>query len=291
MTLRLMTVHAHPDDESSKGAATSAAYVDRGVEVMVVSCTGGEAGDILNEGLESLHHAKRDLAGLRRVEMAEAQRALGVEHRWLGYSDSGMAREDGSLKPGSFAAIPAEVSARPLIRLVRQFRPHVLVTYDENGGYPHPDHLRCHDVSMLAWRDSGRDTAPELGAPWTVQKLYYDRTMNARRAESMFELLEQTDPDSPLVERMREILDWMRKKPSTTTTSLRVGDYFGTRDNALRAHASQVAPDSAFFFAYPRDLERDAYPYEDYQLIDSRVDAPTPETDLFAGVADEEAQA
>ena len=288
MTLRLMAVHAHPDDESSKGAATYAAYVDRGVEVMVVSCTGGEAGDILNGGLESMAHAQRDLAGLRRVEMAHAQEVLGVQHRWLGYVDSGMAREDGSLLPAVFASIPVETSSRPLIRLVREFRPHVLITYDELGGYPHPDHIRCHEVSMRAWRESGLDVHPELGAPWRISKLYYDRTMNANRAESMFELLKRTTPESHLVERMGEIFEWMRRKPNTATTRVEVGPFFARRDEALRAHASQVAPDSEFFFAYPRELELDAYPYEDFQLIDTRVKAPTPETDLFAGI-DEDA--
>ncbi|KAB1658053.1 mycothiol conjugate amidase Mca [Pseudoclavibacter chungangensis] len=282
-----MAVHAHPDDESSKGAATYAAYADRGVEVMVVSCTGGEAGDILNPGIESMHHAKRDLAGLRRVEMAAAQRILGVEHRWLGYVDSGMAREDGSLPPASFAAIPVEISARPLIRLVREFRPHVLITYDENGGYPHPDHIRCHEVSMRAWMQAGTNDDPELGEPWTVSKLYYDRTMNAERAESMFELVQRTDPDSPLAEKMAEMVSWMSRKPTTITTRVSVGEFFPRRDDALRAHASQVAPDSGFFFAVPRALELEAYPYEDYQLVDSRVAVTTPESDLFEGVVDE----
>lgn len=286
MTLRLMAVHAHPDDESSKGAGTYAAYADRGVEVMVVSCTGGEAGDILNDSLGAMAHAKRDLAGLRRVEMQHAQEILGVEHRWLGYTDSGMAREDGTLTPGSFAAIPIEVSVRPLIRLVREFRPHVLVTYDEQGGYPHPDHIRCHEISMRAWRESGTTAHPELGEPWRMSKLYYDRTMNANRAQGMFELLKRTNPESHLVERMSEVLEWMRKKPTTVTTQVRVSDYFPRRDDALRSHASQVAPENEFFFGFPRELEADAYPFEDFQLIDTRVKAPTPETDLFAGIED-----
>lgn len=285
MTLRLLAVHAHPDDESSKGAATYAAYADRGVSVLIVSCTGGEAGDILNPGLESIWHARRDLAGLRRVEMAQAQQVLGVQHRWLGYVDSGMAREDGSLEPGTFAAIPIETSVRPLIRLVREFRPHVLVTYDENGGYPHPDHIRSHEISMRAWRESGTDAYPELGPPWRILKLYYDRTMNAGRAVSMFELLKRADAGEHLVERMAQVLEWMGRKPTTVTTHVEVADYFEQRDAALLSHASQVSRDDFFFF-YPRELERDAYPYEDYQLIDTRVKAPTPESDLFAGIED-----
>ncbi len=283
MTLRLMAVHAHPDDESSKGAATYAAYRAKGAEVMVVSCTGGEAGDILNPGLESVSHAQRDLAGLRRVEMAAAQEFLGVEHRWLGYVDSGMASEDGSLPLNSFASIPLDISARPLLRLVREFRPHVLVTYDENGGYPHPDHIRTHDISMRVWRESGLATHPELGSPWRISKLYYDRTMNGKRADSLLQHIKALDPESPLLERLEQMLAWMRDKPSNVTTQIQIDEFFDARDSALRSHASQVAPDSGFF-AIPRDIEAAAYPYDDFELVDSRVDAPTPETDLFSGV-------
>lgn len=291
MPYRLLAVHAHPDDESSKGAATYASYVAQGHEVMVVSCTGGEAGDVLNQGLESKLHAARDLPGLRRVEMSEAQRILGVQHRWLGYVDSGMASEDGSLPERVFAAIPIETSVRPLVRLIREFRPHVLVTYDENGGYPHPDHIRTHEISMRAWEEAG-DPAKhaELGEPWEMSKLYYDRTMNADRAQTIFDKLVEADVDQHLREKMEEVLGWMKQKPSSVTTRVRVGEFFPRRDDALRAHASQVAPDDEFFFAVPRDLELETYPYEDYELIASRVPTTTPEEDLFEGL-DEGAEA
>ncbi|MBW8872879.1 MAG: PIG-L family deacetylase, partial [Leifsonia sp.] len=166
-----MAVHAHPDDESSKGAGTYASYVRRGDDVMVVSCTGGERGDVLNERLapDALAMASRDLPGLRRREMAAAQAVLGIQHRWLGYVDSGMAREDGTLPPNSFASIPLEISVAPLVKLIRSFRPHVLVTYDENGGYPHPDHIRAHQVGVEAYRAAADPSRyPELGAPWQV---------------------------------------------------------------------------------------------------------------------------
>lgn len=289
MALRLLAVHAHPDDESSKGAATCAAYVARGAEVMVVSCTGGEAGDILNERFDAVAHANRDMGGRRRYEMAAARDALGIQHRWLGYADSGMP-EDGAVAKSSFAGLPAELTARPLIRIVREFRPHVIVTYDENGGYPHPDHIRTHDVSMIAWREAGSDAHPELGEPWTPLKLYYDRTMNAQRAERLLEgarhLPAETDP--ALVSGLEQMLDWMRRKQSTITTSIDIADHLEARDAALRAHSSQIAPDSGFF-ALPRDLERTVYPYDDFELVDSRVEAATPETDLFAGISEEAA--
>ncbi|CAG7845064.1 Mycothiol S-conjugate amidase [Pseudoclavibacter triregionum] len=290
MAYRLLAVHAHPDDESSKGAATYAAYVERGDEVMVVSCTGGERGDILNQGLESALHAARDLPGLRRVEMATAQEILGVQHRWLGYVDSGMASEDGTVPAMSFADVPVEISVRPLVKLIREFRPHVLVTYDENGGYPHPDHIRTHEISMRAWDLAASDEAPELGEPWEISKLYYDRTMNAGRAQTIFDKLVELDMDAHLREKLEEVLGWMKQKPATVTTRVAVGPYFPRRDDALRAHASQVAPDNEFFFAVPRELERDTYPYEDYELVRSRVEAETPETDLFAGIPEEAAR-
>ncbi|HWU46707.1 MAG TPA: mycothiol conjugate amidase Mca [Humibacter sp.] len=288
-----MAVHAHPDDESSKGAATYAYYVNDGAEVMVVSCTGGERGDILNEELENRAMAERDLPGLRRLEMAAAQAVLGIEHRWLGYVDSGMPSEDGSLPVNSFASIPLEISAEPLVRLIREFKPQVLVTYDENGGYPHPDHIRCHDVSVEAYRAAGDPHRyPDAGPAWQVQKLYYDRIFNYKRMSSVYDLLRESEPDSPLIAQFEEMTGWLKREgeESLATTQVPAGEFFELRDAALRAHASQVAPDSAFFF-WPNHLQQRAWPYEDYQLIDSNVDSTLPETDLFAGVDDERERA
>ena len=286
MTLRLLAVHAHPDDESSKGAATYAYYRSLGAEVMILSCTGGERGSILNEAVQGHPLAERDLSGLRRLEMAEAQRLLGVQHRWLGYQDSGM-NEDGSVPPNSFADIPVEISAEPVVRVIREFRPQVLVTYDEKGGYPHPDHIRCHDVSMEAYRAAADPTRyPDAGEPWQVGKLYYDRIFNLERVDAMFLELSVTEPDSPLLEPLGAAREWMKDYPKLATTHVPVGDFLEVRDAALRAHASQVSPTSSFFF-WPNDLIREAWPYEDFQLVESKVDTVTPESDLFAGVRDD----
>ena len=286
MTLRLLAVHAHPDDESSKGAATYAHYRRLGAEVMILSCTGGERGSILNEALLGHPLAERDLPGLRRLEMAEAQRALGVQHRWLGYEDSGM-NEDGSVPPNSFADIPVVISAEPVVRLIREFRPQVLVTYDEKGGYPHPDHIRCHDVSMEAYRAAADPTRyPDAGEPWQVEKLYYDRIFNLERVDAMFLELSVTEPDSPLLEPLGAAREWMKDYPKLATTHVPVGDFLEVRDAALRAHASQVAPTSSFFF-WPNDLIREAWPYEDFQLVESKVDTVIPESDLFTGIRDD----
>ncbi|TFD28378.1 mycothiol conjugate amidase Mca [Cryobacterium cryoconiti] len=281
-----MAVHAHPDDESSKGAATYAHYRSLGAEVMILSCTGGERGSILNEDLLGHSLAERDLAGLRRLEMAEAQRVLGVEHRWLGYQDSGM-NDDGSVPPNSFADVPVEISAEPIVRLIRDYRPQVLITYDENGGYPHPDHIRCHDVSMEAYRAAADPTRyPDAGEPWQVDKLYYDRIFNLERIDAMFLELSVTEPESPLLEPLGAAREWMKDYPKLATTHVPVGEFLEARDAALRAHASQVSPTSSFFF-WPNDLIREAWPYEDFQLVESKVDTVIPESDLFAGVRDD----
>jgi len=291
VTLRLLAVHAHPDDESSKGAATYAYYRSRGVRVMVVSCTGGDSGSILNENLVPRAHAERDITGLRYREMARAQAAMGIEHRWLGFTDSGLPEEGESIRPDSFAALPLEFSGPPLVRLMREFRPQVLITYDENGGYPHPDHIRAHEVAIWA-KDAAADAEryPELGDAWPISKLYYDRIFSPERFGAVYDLLVKRDPDSRLVARLTEMRDWMgRERGPKPTTFVPAADFFDVRDEALRSHASQVAPDSDFFF-WPNDIQREAWPTEDFQLIESSVETTTPETDLFAGITDEDAR-
>jgi mycothiol S-conjugate amidase len=285
MTLRLLAVHAHPDDESSKGAATYAYYRSIGAEVLIVSCTGGERGSILNEDLVPKAAAERDLAGLRRLEMAAAQQAMGIQHRWLGYQDSGM-QDDGGLPKNSFADIPLEISAEPLVRIIRDFRPQVLITYDENGGYPHPDHIRTHEVSLEAFRAAAdADRYPDAGPVWQIDKLYYDRIFNLERMDAMYLELSVTEPDSDLLEPLATARERMSEYPKLATTHVPIGDFLEVRDDALRAHASQVSPTSSFFF-WPNDMVRKAWPYEDFQLVESKVVSDMPESDLFAGVTE-----
>src|ERR1700754_5121359 len=148
-----MAVHAHPDDESSKGAATMARYVDEGVDVLVVTCTGGERGSILNPGLKDRPDIEANIAQIRREEMTRAREILGVRQEWLGFVDSGLPEGDPlpPLPDGCFGVTPVEVGAEALVRRIRAFRPHVITTYDENGGYPHPDHIMCHNISVAAF--------------------------------------------------------------------------------------------------------------------------------------------
>ncbi|MEA9985730.1 MULTISPECIES: mycothiol conjugate amidase Mca [Subtercola] len=286
-----MAVHAHPDDESSKGAATYAYYVNRGDEVMVVSCTSGERGSVLNDNLAERPRAERDMTGLRRVEMAAAQAAVGFEHRWLGYADSGLPEEGDPLPANAFASIPPEISVRPLVKLIREFKPQVLVTYDEKGGYPHPDHIRCHEISVLAYAAAADpEQFPELGEAWQVSKLYYDRIFSYQRMQSIHTLLVATDPESPLLEAFTGMRRWMTESPFLATTQIPAGAFFEARDSALLAHASQVSPESSFFF-WPNELQREAWPYEDFQLVDSKVPLPERgdgfEADFFEGIIDD----
>jgi mycothiol S-conjugate amidase len=288
MSQRLLAVHAHPDDESSKGAATYAHYVNAGAHVLVVSCTGGERGDVQNPGLVEMAMAERDMAGLRRIEMARAKAAIGFDHLWLGFEDSGLPENDEPLQPNCFALVPLEYSAEPLVRIIRELRPQVMITYDEQGGYPHPDHIRTHELSMYAMEAAAdAERYPDAGPAWQIQKVYYDRIFNSRRANAMYEALKEREPESPLLEELDGIRKWMRERPDLATSSVEVGAFFDRRDDALRAHASQVSPDSSFFF-WPNELQREVWPWEDYQLVSSLVPTELPETDLFAGIDDEE---
>ena len=154
--LRLMHVHAHPDDESSKGAASTAKYVAEGVDVHVVTCTGGERGSVLNAKMDR-PEVWENITEIRREEMHRARDILGIRQDWLGFIDSGWPEGDPPppLPEGCFALVPLEESTERLVRLIREFRPHVLTTYYERGGYPHPDHIRCHEVSVAAYHAAG----------------------------------------------------------------------------------------------------------------------------------------
>ncbi|GAB3139449.1 mycothiol conjugate amidase Mca [Micromonospora sonneratiae] len=284
--LRLMAVHAHPDDESSKGAATMARYLAEGVEVLVVTCTGGERGSVLNPKLDR-PEVWANIAEVRRAEMDAARAILGVEQAWLGFVDSGLPEGDPlpPLPEGCFALQDVEVAAGPLVRLMRQFRPHVVTTYDEQGGYPHPDHIMCHKISVAAF-DAAGDPArfPELGEPWQPLKLYYDVGFSKAKIMALHEAMLAAGRESPYVEWLDRWGDQV-DKGTRITTRVECGEYFPVRDDALRAHATQVDPDG-FWFQVPMEVQRQAWPTEDFQLARSLVDSPLPESDLFAGVRD-----
>jgi mycothiol S-conjugate amidase len=283
--LRLIAVHAHPDDESSKGAATTARYAAEGARVLVVTLTGGERGDILNPAMD-LPDVHGRMAEIRRDEMAKAAEILGVEHAWLGYVDSGLPEGDPPppLPEGCFALESLEAPTRDLVAVIREFKPHVMTTYDENGGYPHPDHIRTHQVSVAAYEAAGDYRLfPDAGKPWNVSKLYYNHGFIRQRMQLLQnefaqhgqkgpfdKWLEHWDPDHDLF-------------AARVTTRIECSDYFTQRDDALRAHATQIDPMGDFFHA-PIEWQQRLWPTEEFELARSRVPVVLPESDLFAGI-------
>jgi mycothiol S-conjugate amidase len=305
--LRLMAVHAHPDDESSKGAATMARYVHEGAGVMVCTLTGGERGDILNKAMES-PEVRANLPAIRRQEMDRAREILGIEQRFLGFTDSGLPEGDPlpPLPEDCFALVPLEDAAAPLVAAVREFRPHVLLTYDENGGYPHPDHIKTHQVAIEAFEAAGDpDRYPGCGEPWQPLKLYYFLGHSRERLIALHEEMLRLGLESPYAERLEKWEADARKadeqkadgKPPRVrhpvTTKINCGDYFGLRDQALLAHATQIDP-AGHWFACSAEIQRSVWPTEDYHLARSVADLPVVDTgrnepadledDLFAGI-------
>jgi mycothiol S-conjugate amidase len=284
--LRLMHVHAHPDDESSKGAASTAKYVAEGVDVHVATCTGGERGSILNPNMDR-PEVLANISEIRRKEMDRAREILGVRQDWLGFVDSGFPEGDPPppLPDGCFARVPVDEAAERLVRLIREFRPHVLTTYDERGGYPHPDHVMTHLVTMRAWETAGDPQAyPDTGEPWQPLKLYYHHTFSYGRMQALHEAMLARGLESPYAERLEQ---WKPdpERERRVTTRVPCAEYFPVRDQALLAHATQIDPDG-FWFAVPLDIQEEVWPTEEYELADAAVPVELPEDDLFAGIRD-----
>lgn len=282
--LRLLHVHAHPDDESSKGAASTAYYVARGARVMVVSCTGGEEGEILNPRMNTPEILAR-MHEVRQEEMAAAAAILGIEHVWLGYRDSGFPTGPDwkPTTPEAFALADVDEAAGRLAKVIREFRPQVLTTYDERGGYPHPDHIMTHTVAMAAVT-AAADPAlgPEYGEPWQVLKVYYQMGFHRGRYAALDEAMHAQGLERPYEHRLAE---WSEEADARMrpTTFVPAAEFFEVRNRALLAHATQIDPDG-FWFAVPLEVEKLGWPTEDFQLARSAVPVSLPEDDLFAGI-------
>lgn len=280
-----MAVHAHPDDESSKGAATTARYAAENNDVLVVTLTGGERGDILNPAMD-IPGVNDRIEEVRREEMAEAARILGVRQHWLGFVDSGLPEGDPlpPLPEGCFALIPLEESTEALVKVVREFKPHVMTTYDEKGGYPHPDHIRCHEVSVAAFEAAGDPTKfPDAGEPWTPLKLYYSHGFLRKRMQLFNDWFVDRGEESPFADWLKRWTTDRDEIMERITTQVTADEYFEQRDDALRAHATQIDPNGVFF-AVPVDVQRKLWPTEEFELARTRVKTSLPETDLFAGI-------
>jgi len=279
--LCLLSVHAHPDDESSKGAGTVHRYHGAGVRTVLVCCTGGEAGDILNPALDTPEVRER-LPEVRMEELAAATDIIGYDEVvMLGYRDSGMPDSPENADPRCFAKAPLDEAVGQLVEILRRERPQVVLTYgDDQKGYPHPDHLRVHEVTMAAIPAAADpEQYPEAGEAWQVAKVYYS-VWSRKRMEQTHAAFEEHGLESPFTE------DWFKRESQDhrITTSIDVDGTYAVRSGALRAHATQIDPTSPFWFGLPEDVAATIHPYEDYILAASTVDSPLPETDLFAGI-------
>ena len=295
--LCLLTVHAHPDDEASKGAPTVALYHAAGVRTVLVCCTGGEEGELQNPALrepgQPFHDldadgVRRMMSELRPLELAASAVIIGFDDVvMLGYRDSGMVGHQANDHPESFHQAPLDEAVGRLVAVIRAQRPQVIITYgDDQRGYPHPDHVKVHDISVVAWDRAG-DPAwyPEAGEAFQPSKMYYS-VWSRRRMLAVHEAMIERRGASPFD------TQWFTDRPDLDeriTTTLDVSAHMAARSGSLLAHATQIDPAEPWWFGLSDDELVEVYPYEDWILARSTVGAVPPdhiERDLFDGVAD-----
>jgi N-acetyl-1-D-myo-inositol-2-amino-2-deoxy-alpha-D-glucopyranoside deacetylase len=286
----MLLVHAHPDDETIGTGATMAKYVADGAHVCLVTCTLGEEGEIVLPHLAHLAADKEDRLGEHRIgELAAAMRALGVtDHRFLGgpgrWRDSGMMGLPTNDNPGCFWQADLDHAVGELVRVVREVRPQVVITYDENGGYGHPDHIQAHRVAVAAFDAAGDPGRyPEAGEPWTPTKLYYTsfpKSFLRLGYDALKEMGEQapfgvTSPDDLPFGDPDEIV----------TTEIDAREHLDAKMDAMRAHATQIEVDGPFF-ALSNHVGHRAFGMEFYRAVRGPVvrSGEARETDLFHGV-------
>jgi N-acetyl-1-D-myo-inositol-2-amino-2-deoxy-alpha-D-glucopyranoside deacetylase len=307
--LTLMPVHAHPDDETIGTGGTMAKAVRGGRRVVLVTCTRGELGDIVVPELDTPEGHRR-LGETRAVELENAMGELGVtEWENLGYRDSDMMGRVGNLDARNFWQADLDESARRLVWLVRTHRPHVMTTYNDFGGYGHPDHIRTHDVAVRAFARAGdpawypEQLAPEAGgtgpsaeegglAPWTVLKLY-EQAIPASTREAMRDRMEAegeqsfwsepADASPEELEALRARMARMLVPDESITTWVDVSDVLDQKWAAIRSHVTQMSPDNPFL-RFGVDAWREFWSKEAYILREARIDVDLPESDLFAGL-------
>jgi len=290
--LRLMALHAHPDDEASKGAGTVARYAARGVRCTLVTATGGEEGDILNSAMAAEAGVAERIDEIRLEELSEAVAVCGYAAAYLlGFRDSGMADSEANARPEALANADHDEAVGRLVSVIRAERPHVLLGYDDHKRYPHPDHVAVHRLGLEAWDAAGDpDFAVDgidLGEPWTPQKLYWFHWSFAR-VRRMHEEFTRRGWESPFGEWVEHGID----EDHAVTSQIDVSDLMDVRRKALVAHRTQIDPDS-WWLRLPDDVLADLHPHEDYVLARDRTGAlgagglgpDSPETDIFSGVA------
>ncbi|MEM8745515.1 MAG: PIG-L family deacetylase [Actinomycetota bacterium] len=292
--LCLLTVHAHPDDEASKGAPTLAKYGAEGVHTVLVCATGGEEGDLQNPSLreegQPFHgltpeEEKALVGSMRDAELAASAEVIGFDEVvMLGYRDSGMPDTEPNAHPDCFAQADLDEAVGRLVEVIRRTKPQAIITYgDDQKGYPHPDHLRVHDISVLAFEHAGDPHwRPDLGEAHEPAKLYYSVWSKARILAVHEKMLEVTG-ESPFSD------EWLERpgQDHRITTKIDCTGYMWARTGALKAHATQVDPNAGWWFGLDDDQLTETYPWEDWILAKSRAGA-IPEVDgehdLFDGV-------
>ncbi|MEA3503295.1 MAG: PIG-L family deacetylase, partial [Actinomycetota bacterium] len=259
MSRTIVALHAHPDDESSKGAATIARYHAFGTRTVLVTATGGEAGEILNPEAAT-PEARTDLAAVRRSELREAAGIIGYDDVvMLGYRDSGMPGSDANRHPDAFVNAPFNEIVERLVAIVRSERPQVILGYDDHEWYPHPDHLRIHDLSEAVF-EAAADPArfPDAGNPWAANRLYAP-VFSLRRLRVLEDAMASLGLESPFTQWIAHIVPDAVDPPLTVVD---VGPYVERARNALRAHRTQIDPDGPWF-QIPLEVVLSVYPYED----------------------------
>jgi mycothiol conjugate amidase Mca len=281
--LTLMAVHAHPDDEAIGTGGILARAAAEGIQTVLVTCTGGEVGEIAPDTGVSLEQ----LAEVRERELREACRLLGVTHlELLGYRDSGMAGTADNDHPNAFARADLGEATAKLVALVRTYRPDVLVTYNENGFYGHPDHINAHRITVGAFdlaADAGHDSG-NGDEPWAPSKLYYtavSRSAMQRFGERLREL-GIGGPGGDAAESPGPEPEW-GTPDELITTVVDVSAHVEQKRRALFAHATQMGPE-VFFAKLPPPVFNQMFGQEQFQLVKSRVPSAPPETDLFDGL-------
>jgi N-acetyl-1-D-myo-inositol-2-amino-2-deoxy-alpha-D-glucopyranoside deacetylase len=279
--IRILLVHAHPDDETINNGATMALYADRGAQVTLVTCTRGEEGEILVPGLSHFASTKQDLLGLHREsELAAAMKALGIsDYRFLGapatkFRDSGMMGTEPNNRPDVFWQADLDSAAAILVDVIEEIKPHILITYDEIGGYGHPDHIQAHRVAMRA---------SELST-WQIQKIYWNTIPKSVIAQGM-EKMKEIGSDFFGAESIDDVP--FAKDDEFVTTLIDGSDYVELKMAAMKAHETQIALDGPFF-ALSNNLGMQIWGDEYYTLVKGTkcepFDSKGRETDLTSGV-------
>lgn len=282
--LTIMLVHAHPDDEVISTGGIALKYQEQGARIVLVTCTRGEEGEIVDPELNTPENKAR-LAEIRDVELAEALKVLKIsDFHQLGYRDSGMINTPANEHPESFNKADLNEATGRLVELVRRYRPQVLISYNEEGGYGHPDHIAAHKITVAAYHAAGDpEQYPGTGEPWAPLKLYYTawrRSIWRTAWEYMKSQGEKTPLDDPDFDLSRYVDD------PRTTTSVEIAPHLEAKIESLLKHRTQIH-DKWGFLMLPPHLRAELLTHEDFALIDSRVELPAREgleDDLLAGV-------